>query len=355
MSPIAPASQISHPPMWRRRRTSLIATGAALALSLSVAACGDDSDSAADAAASTSASASTSESPAASASASASGTAAASGQLPTVTGGFGQPPTITVPDGEPPSDLVVKTLVKGKGPAVEAGETIVVNYAGVRWDDGKTFDSSFDRGAPAGFGIGVGAVIPGWDSGLVGVKAGSRVLMVLPPDQAYGDTPPGEPIQAGDTLVFVVDVLGSHSGDETAKGEPAPTEDDSLPYVSITPKAPEIIIPAGNPAKQLIVIPVVVGSGPKVQKGDTVVVQYKGVLWRNGKEFDASWGRNQPFVTTIGKGAVIPAWDKGLVGQTVGSRVMLVVPPKDGYGPAGSGQIKGTDTMVFAVDILGAY
>ena len=60
-------------------------------------------------------------------------------------------------------------------------------------------------------------------------------------------------------------------------------------------------------------------------------------------------------VTTIGTGAVIPGWDKGLVGETVGSRVMLVVPPKDGYGQAGSGQIRGTDTMVFAVDILGAY
>jgi peptidylprolyl isomerase len=350
VSPIVRVSQSS-----RQRRVALVAAGAAVALMATLAACGDDSDSTADASASTSASADGRESPAADASASESSTAAATGELPTVKGGYGETPTITVPDAEPPTDLVVKTLVKGKGPTVQAGQTIVVNYAGVRWDDGKTFDSSFDRGAPAGFGIGVGAVIPGWDSGLVGLKAGTRALMVLPPDQAYGDTPPGEPIQAGDTLVFVVDVLGSHAGDETAKGEPAPTEDDSLPYVSITPKAPEIIIPAGSPTKQLITIPVVVGSGPKVQKGDTIVVQYKGVLWRNGKEFDASWSRGQPFVTTIGQGAVIPAWDKGLIGQTVGSRVMLVVPPKDGYGEAGSGQIKGTDTMVFAVDILGAY
>lgn len=349
MSPSTPLSRSSHASRVGRR--SLIVAGSVLALAVSLAACGDDADETADAA--SSASATASESPGASASASES--SAASGELPTVEGGFGQTPTITVPDTDPPSDLVVKTLTKGKGRTVQTGETIVVNYAGVRWDDGKTFDSSFDRGAPAGFGIGVGAVIPGWDSGLVGLKAGTRVLMVLPPDEAYGDTPPGDPIQAGDTLVFVVDVLGSHAGDETAKGEPAPTEDDSLPYVSITPKTPEIIIPAGSPSKQLITIPVVIGAGPKVQKGDTVVVQYKGVLWRNGKEFDASWGRGQPFVTAIGQGAVIPGWDKGLVGQTVGSRVMLVVPPKDGYGDAGSGQIKGTDTMVFAVDILGAY
>jgi peptidylprolyl isomerase len=342
---------VSHP-----RRTSLIALGAmsaSVVLVATLAACGDDSDGTAETSSSTSPSSSPSPSP--SKSASESETAAARGELPTVKGGFGETPTITVPDAEPPSELVVKTLSEGDGPTVESGETIVVNYVGVRWEDGAVFDSSFDRGSPAGFGIGIGAVIPGWDTGLVGVKAGTRVLMVLPPDEAYGDSPPGEPIQAGDTLVFVVDVLGSHAGNETARGEPAPTEDDSLPYVSITPRAPEIIIPAGSPLNRLIVIPVVVGDGPTVEKGDTVVVQYKGVLWRNGKEFDSSWSREQPLVTSIGQGAVIAGWDKGLVGKTVGSRVMLVIPPKDGYGDAGSGEIRGTDTMVFAVDILGSY
>ncbi len=347
MSRLSRLSRLSHV-----RRRSTVALGASLVLVATLAACGDDAEPAADPLPSTS----STDSASPSASSSESDEPAAAGDLPTVKGEFGQTPTITVPESEPPSDLVVKTLTQGNGPAVEAGETIVVDYAGVRWEDGLTFDSSFDRGSPAGFGIGVGAVIPGWDSGLVGVKAGSRVLMVLPPEEAYGDQPPsGAPIQAGDTLVFVVDVLGSYAGNEAAKGEPAPTEDDSLPSVSITPKAPEIVIPAGDPTNRLIVIPVVVGDGPEVKKGDTVVVQYKGVLWRTGKEFDSSWSREQPFVTTIGQGAVIPGWDKGLVGQTVGSRVMLVVPPKDGYGDAGSGEIKGTDTMVFAVDILGAY
>lgn len=333
------------------RRKSALALGSVLILVATLAACGDDSGSSADPAASASSSDSQSTSP----SQSATGQPAATGELPTVDGDFGKAPTITVPDAEPPSELVVKTLSEGDGPAVKSGETIVVNYAGVRWDDGQTFDSSFDRGAPAGFAIGVQAVIPGWDAGLVGVKAGSRVLMVLPPDQAYGDNPPGDPIQAGDTLVFVVDVLGSHAADEAASGAPAPTEDDSLPSVSISAKAPEIVIPPGDPSNKLIVIPVVVGDGPKVEKGDTIVVQYKGVLWRTGKEFDSSWSRGAPLVTAIGEGMVIPGWDTGLVGQTVGSRVMLVVPPKEGYGDAGQGTIKGTDTMVFAVDILGTY
>ena len=96
-------------------------------------------------------------------------------------------------------------------------------------------------------------------------------------------------------------------------------------------------------------------------EGDTVVVQYTGVNWRTGQVFDASWkhGTRQPFGFTIGASPsqVILGWDKGLVGQTVGSRVLLVIPPADGYGKTGSPQahIKGTDTLVFVVDILGAF
>ena len=333
----------------RIRRASAV-TVVSLALVIGLASCGDDPESTS---ASTDASVSPSESPSPSPSES-SAKPANDGELPVVEGGFGEAPTITVPDVEPPSELVVETLSEGDGATVNSGDVIVVNYLGVRWENGETFDSSFERG-PAGFSIGTGAVIPGWDTGLVDTTVGSRVMLVVPPDQGYGDSPPGEPIQAGDTLVFVVDILGTHSADEAAKGEPAPTEDDSLPYVSISPRAPEMVMPPGDPTNRLIAIPVVVGDGPKVKKGDTIVVQYKGVVWRTGKEFDSSWSRNAPYTVAIGTGAVIKGWDEGLVGQTVGSRVMLVVPPKDGYGSAGQGPIKGTDTMVFAVDILGAY
>ena len=333
------------------RRRVLAAVAAATALVTVLGACGSDSEGDEPATAASASPSPTSASPSPSESDSG---ASQTGALPKVSGGFGETPTIEVPDAEPPDELVVKVLSEGDGPKVKAGEVLVADYLGVRWDGGETFDSSFDRG-PAGFSIGTGAVIPGWDNGLVGVPVGSRVMLVTPPDEAYGDTPPGEPIQAGDTLVFVVDILGTHGASETAKGEPAPTEDDSLPYVSITPKEPQIIIPKGDPSGRLIALPVVVGDGPKVTKGQTLVVQYKGVVWRTGKEFDSSWSRNAPFALQIGVGGVISGWDKGLVGQTVGSRVLLVVPPKEGYGTQGNGDIKGTDTMVFAVDILGAY
>ena len=98
------------------------------------------------------------------------------------------------------------------------------------------------------------------------------------------------------------------------------------------------------------------GAGPAVTAGQTITVHYTGVKW-DGKQFDSSWDRAQPLDTPIGTGSVIPGWDEGLLGQTVGSQVLLVVPPDKGYGTSGSsdGKIKGTDTLVFVVDILDAY
>ncbi|WP_309227142.1 FKBP-type peptidyl-prolyl cis-trans isomerase [Micromonospora thermarum] len=103
--------------------------------------------------------------------------------------------------------LVVTPLIKGTGPEVKTGQTITTNYVGVFYADGKEFDSSWKRGEPASFPIGVGQVIPGWDQGLVGVTVGSRVQLDIPTELAYGANPPaGAPTGP---LRFVVDVLAA--------------------------------------------------------------------------------------------------------------------------------------------------
>ncbi|EEP72938.1 peptidylprolyl isomerase [Micromonospora sp. ATCC 39149] len=103
--------------------------------------------------------------------------------------------------------LTVTTLIKGKGPAVKAGQQITTNYVGVTYKDGKEFDASWRSGQPATFQIGVGGVIKGWDQGLVGVPVGSRVQLDLPAELGYGNNPPdGYPAGA---LRFVVDVLAA--------------------------------------------------------------------------------------------------------------------------------------------------
>jgi peptidylprolyl isomerase len=280
-----------------------------------------------------------------------------SGELPTVDGAFGTESTITMPKGSAPTDLQVKVLKQGDGATLEKGQLAVVKYVGAIWNTGKVFDSSFAHGGVVGFPIGVGQVIAGWDEGLVGQKVGTRVLLVIPPDKGYGAS--GQP-QAGitgtDSLVFVVDIIGAHAGDESAAGKATPPQDDGVPGVTVTSGKPTIRIPPGDAPNKLIVYPVITGSGPKVEKGDTIIAQYVGVVWRNGKQFDASWDRGQPVAVPIGKAQVIKGWDEGLVGQTVGSRVVLVLPPDYAYGAKGNPpQIKPTDTLVFAVDILAAY
>jgi cyclophilin family peptidyl-prolyl cis-trans isomerase len=128
------------------------------------------------------------------------------------------PPTTTLPPSaadkpevslpaEQPTELVITDLVEGTGEPAKEGDTLSVHYVGVRSADGTEFDNSYDRGTPIEVTLGSGGVIQGWEEGLIGVKQGGRRQLDIPADLAYGDNPPGEPIQAGDALSFVIDVV----------------------------------------------------------------------------------------------------------------------------------------------------
>ncbi len=279
-----------------------------------------------------------------------------------VTGGFGKAPVVTIPSEKAGSKLAVKTVVHGSGQTLTKTDAFVGNYAIYLWSgtSHKLLQSTFKTGQPTLFS---GQLLPGLETALVGQKMGSRVVAVIPPAEGFGKTgDPSAGIKSTDTLVFVVDMLkdfapkASVSGTQVSAGKGLPTVSDT------TGAAPTIKIPSGKPPANLVSKVLIKGTGPTVAEGDTVVVQYTGVNWRTGAVFDASWkhgAEGSPFGFTIGASPsqVILGWDKGLVGQTVGSRVLLVIPPVDGYGKSGSPQagIKGTDTLVFVVDILGAF
>ncbi|MFJ7156937.1 FKBP-type peptidyl-prolyl cis-trans isomerase [Streptomyces sp. NPDC101118] len=108
----------------------------------------------------------------------------------------------------------------------------------------------------------------------------------------------------------------------------------------------------GTPPKDLKVVVISEGKGPKLKKGDEAKVNYLGQEWDEDKPFDNSFDRGEPFALAIGAGSVIKGWDQGLEGQKVGSRVELVIPPDMGYGASGQGDIKPNATLVFVVDIL---
>ena len=141
-----------------------------------------------------------------------SSTTSSSGILPTPTKDLSKKPRIPHQPGDAPSQLVSQDIVKGTGATAEAGDTVTVQYVGVRFRDGQQFDASWDRGQPLVFPLGTGQVIQGWDQGLVGMKVGGRRQITIPPHKGYGAAGAGGVIKGGETLVFVVDLKKVQKG-----------------------------------------------------------------------------------------------------------------------------------------------
>jgi peptidylprolyl isomerase len=242
------------------------------------------------------------------------------------------------------------TVAAGTGAALAAGQTITFDYVLVDGRTGKQVQTSLVLDAAKTNKQLVTA--------LTGKTVGSRVLLAIAPKDGLAKKITAKNVKKDDTLLFVVDVKGVRTPLARATGDAvAPVA--GLPTVTLADNGkPTITIPSGVAAPtSLVVQPLIKGTGPVVQAGQTISVHYTGVIYDGGKQFDSSWDRGTPADFVIGKGQVIPGWDEGLVGQTVGSQVLLVIPPDKGYGTQGqsSAGIKGTDTLVFVVDILDAY
>jgi peptidylprolyl isomerase len=276
----------------------------------------------------------------------------------TATGGFGQSPTVKIPAKAAGGNLYIKTEVQGTGTPLVSTDAFLGNYVVYIWS-GATHKLALST-YTATPQVLSGHLLPGLQTALDGKKMGSRVLAVLPPKYGYGTA--GNPqvgVTATDTLVFVVDMIRAYTGTSSASGSHVSDGGAGLPTVTANAgSAPTIKIPSSAPPGSLVIKTLIKGSGPPVAKGQEVVTQYVGVNWRTKAPFDSSWTRGAPFGFQIGAtpAQIIAGWDKGLIGVPVGSRVLLVIPPKDGYGSAGQAQagIKGTDTLVFVVDVLDA-
>ncbi len=141
----------------------------------------------------------------------------------------------------------------------------------------------------------------------------------------------------------------------TTKNEPSETSSNEAKTPTSGPlsKKPVVTPPSGPPPKKEVIKDLIVGTGAEAKAGQTVTMNYVGVNYKSGKEFDSSWKRNEPFSFTLGKKSVIAGWEKGIPGMKVGGRRELVIPPALGYGATGSSSIPPNETLVFVVDLLG--
>jgi peptidylprolyl isomerase len=252
-----------------------------------------------------------------------------------------------------------KVLTEGSGAPVTKDDLVSIQAVIVNGRDGKVAHSTWDTGA-VGLDLGAQELFASFRSQLPGKKVGSRVLITSTPTDAFGaQGNESLGVKADDPVVFVVDLESSSKVLKEAQGTAVPPK-KGLPTVTMNAGKPATItVPKGATAPtKTVVQPLVQGTGAAVKKGQTVRVAYTGALWKDGSVFDSSASRpEQPyFEFPIGQGQVIKGWDNGLTGQKVGSRVLLVIPPADGYGAAGSPpKISGKDTLVFVVDVLAAY
>ncbi|MDP1820422.1 MAG: FKBP-type peptidyl-prolyl cis-trans isomerase [Acidimicrobiales bacterium] len=274
----------------------------------------------------------------------------------TVTGPAGDKPTIEFQKPFSVDESRCQILTEGDGEAAGEGDTVVFDFVFVIGRDGKEYGTSYSIEESASVTLD-DQLLRGVRRGLTGSKAGSRVIVAMTPEDGYGlrGGDPAQGLAEDDTLIFVADVHEIRRPLERAEGD-AVTPPAGLPTVVLGADGePAITVTPGEPPAQLVVQPLIEGDGAVVKAGQTLTVHYTGVLYGTGEVFDTSWD-GAPANFPIGTGGVIAGWDKGLVGQKVGSQILLVVPPGEGYGAGGQPDagISGTDTLVFVVDILDA-
>ncbi|HEY8721762.1 FKBP-type peptidyl-prolyl cis-trans isomerase [Pengzhenrongella sp.] len=258
----------------------------------------------------------------------------------TMTGKAGAEPTVAFKSPFTVSAPVARVVAKGTGLTLVKGQVLSLNYIAVSGADGKTQGSTY-KGEPDHITLGDKAFMPVLNDVLDGQKVGTRFLLAIPGDK--------------DTTVMAVEVLGAKMAPKVPKraSGKAVVPKAGLPTVKLAKDGTPTITPVkGTPPTSLVVQPLIKGDGAKVTSGQTVTFQYAGALW-NGKPFQSTWGA-AAFTTAIGTGAVLKGWDQGIVGQTVGSQVLLVIPPSLGYGAKAANGIPANSTLIFVIDILAA-
>lgn len=297
------------------------------------------------------------------------GSTSASGCTPTaagdasaqvkVSGKVGTEPKVTIPK-KLTSKTTERTVeIEGKGRAALPNSSVDIDYAVYNTTNGKKIDSTKYGAGGTAITLDKGNLLPGLYKAIHCATPGSRVVAVIPPSDGFGQAGSSSlGITSTDSIVFVIDVLKTSAPVKVLKKADGTPQDPKpgFPTVKLASTGePTITMPKADPPTDLQIEVLKKGTGGVVKDGATVTVHYVGAIWATGKVFDSSWTRGTP--ATFSTSGVVSGFGKAMIGQTVGSQVLAVIPPSEGYGSQGdgSGTITGTDTMVFVIDILAVH
>jgi peptidylprolyl isomerase len=244
-----------------------------------------------------------------------------------------------------------KVITEGTGPKLVGNQLIYMEYEGLNGGTGKAFQASKHDGSDTVVQYLQKDAQPNFCDALTGVRVGSRVAILFPAKIAHGGNGvPALNIGKTDSLVFVLDV-----------------KEAALPYALGSSQSPQsgfpsvVFAPNGTPgftfansaapssykAEKLIV-----GNGETIKDGDTVTLNYSGIVYGEKTVFDSSWTKGQPAQFTITKTSMIKGFYKAVIGSKVGDRIVVMIPPSEGYGATSTGSIPPNSTLVFVIDLL---
>ncbi len=261
-------------------------------------------------------------------------------------------PTVSFASPITAESIQSRVVIEGDGEVFTGRNMIEFEFAGYNGGTGELLqETEFDGKNPAPGFFGPDSV-PNFCSALVGAKEGSRIVAIFPAKDAHdGRGVENLGIGPDDSFVFIFDLSRVYL--EKAEGSSVAPE-AGMPAVVTTPEGvPGITIPNTEAPEELRIAQLIKGEGETVVSGDNVTMHYSGFLWDGGTKFDSSWDKGSPAQFVVAPGQLIEGFLSAVVGQTVGSRVVVVIPPALGYGEQASSTIPANSTLVFVIDILG--
>jgi peptidylprolyl isomerase len=259
-------------------------------------------------------------------------------------------PTVQFGTPQHVSTTQVATLRRGTGTPIEASQEIVADFTILNATTGKVVTATPYTTVAKAAAFVVGTVpVKGLRKALVCAQVGERLAAVIPPKDGFAAANRPATIGAKDSIVVVADIRRAYLARANGVNQ---VMAGGLPAVVLAPDGrPGITVPKGDPPKQLVVANLKKGSGAVLKASDTAVVHYTGVVWKTNSVFDSSWQNGAPAAIPLAQ--TVKGFRTALVGQRVGSQVLAVLPPSEGYGSKDQGAIPGNSTLVFVVDVLG--